>query len=84
MFCETLSIGMSKLAVLVRLKTSKRVPHRDALGDLAWSSRCEMSARLCQDCRKMLRWPLVMKLVSYVIVRGNRATQIARSRAAAR
>src|SRR5271166_4166993 len=53
---------MSKLLVLVRLKMSK--VYFNEKRSVSWVSFTkEMSARLCQDWRKMLRWPLV-KLVS--------------------
>jgi hypothetical protein len=56
MFWLTLSIGMSKLAVLVTLKISKAnfTEERSVIWVVFMS---EMSARLCQDCRKILRCP---------------------------
>ena len=63
-FCETLSIGTSKLAVLVTLKTSKlNFAENRSVNRVAFT--IETSARRCQGCRKMLRCPVV-KLVSKV------------------
>src|SRR6202041_269917 len=64
------SIGMSKLAVLVRLKTSK-LNFREERSVIWVSFTSEMSARLCQDCRKILRWPWSIKFVSYGSLEGT-------------
>src|ERR1700722_19197789 len=64
MFWLTSSIGISKLAVFVRLKISK-VNFRVERSVICMVLISEMSARLCQVCRKILRWPLAMKFVSY-------------------
>ena len=65
-FWSILSIGMSKLGWLVKLKTSKLYFSviRSLIGV---TFTIEMSARFCQDCPKMLRCPPPeMKLVSNV------------------
>jgi hypothetical protein len=67
-FCETLSMGMSKLGVFVRLKTSK-LYLRANRSDNCVTFKIEMSAFRCHDCRKMLRCPEV-KLVSNVSPAG--------------
>ena len=69
MFWLTSSIGISKLAVLVRLKTSK-VYFTEVRSVICVILTSEMSARLCQDCRKILRWPRTMKFVSYGSLEG--------------
>ncbi len=61
-FCETLSMGMSKLAVFVRLNTSK-LNLSAALSVICVVFTSEMSVRFCQACLKMFRCPVV-KLVS--------------------
>ena len=63
-FWETLSTGMSKLGVLVRLKTSKLYFSENRSVNFVILT-IETSARFCQGCRKMLRCPVV-KLVSKV------------------
>src|SRR5580704_757443 len=59
---------MSKLAVFVRLKTSK-LYFKEKRSVSCVSFTNEMSARLCHDWRKMLRWPFV-KSVSKVSPAG--------------
>src|SRR5580658_5513660 len=55
---------MSKLAVFVKLKTSNvYFIRKRSLSFVSFTM--EMSARFCHGCRKMLRWPLLIKLVSY-------------------
>src|SRR5580704_1751959 len=61
-------MGMSKLAVLVRLKIS-RLYFRETRSVMGVTFKKEMSARFCQAWRKMLRWPVV-KLVSKVSPAG--------------
>src|ERR1700739_1914344 len=63
-FCETLLMGMSKLDVFVKLKTSK-LNLRAALSVICVSFTSERSVLFCQACRKMFRWPVV-KFVSKV------------------
>src|SRR5882762_9675005 len=55
-------MGMSKLGVFVRLYTSKLYFTENRSDNCVSFSR-DTSARRCQDCRNMLRWPEV-KLVS--------------------
>src|SRR6202044_1035879 len=55
---------MSKLGVLVRLKTSK-LYFRETRSLIFVFFTMDMSARRCQAWRKILRWPVV-KLVSKV------------------
>ncbi len=63
-FWSILSMGMSKLGWLVRLKTSM-LYFSETRSVNAVTFTMEMSARFCQDWRKMLRCPpLGMKLVS--------------------
>src|SRR5258708_6094559 len=62
MFCDTLSIGMSKLGVFVTLKTSK-VNFSETRSVTCVALISERSVRRCQGCRKMLRCPVV-KVVS--------------------
>src|ERR1700691_2195990 len=62
------SIGTSKLAVLVRLKTSKLYLTENRSVNWVIFTR-EISALRCQDCRKILRWPEV-KPVSKVSPAG--------------
>src|ERR1700675_3740277 len=61
-FCDTLLIGMSKLGVFVTLKMSK-VNLEFTRSVIRVCFTTETSPRFCQDCRKMLRCPVV-KLVS--------------------
>ena len=61
-FCVTLSMGMSKLGVLVRLNTSKLYLKLTRSVN-AVTFTIEMSAFFCHVWRKMLRWPVV-KFVS--------------------
>src|ERR1700733_14080367 len=68
-FCVTLSMGMSKLGVLVMLKTS-RVYFRANRSVNCVNLNREISAFFCQDWRKMLRWPEV-KFVSNVSPAGT-------------
>src|SRR5271165_4901950 len=63
MFWLTSSIGISKLAVFVRLKTSKAYFKRER-SVIGVNFTSEMSARRCHDCRKILRSPWAMKFVS--------------------
>ena len=56
MFCVTSSIGMSKLGSVGQVEDIEAVFHREPLGDFVIFTS-EMSARFCQDWRKMLRWP---------------------------
>src|ERR1700719_453159 len=60
MFWFTLSIVMSKLGVLVTLKMSN-VYRADTRSLIFVVFPIEMSPRLCQGCRKMLRWPFEME-----------------------
>src|SRR5882672_2969665 len=63
-------MGMSKLGWLVKLKTSKLYFNAN-LSVNCVSFTMEISARFCQDWRKMLRCPpLGMKLVSNVSPAG--------------
>src|SRR5271170_6509136 len=51
-------MGTSKLGVFSRLKTSRVYFNENrSVNDVIFT--IEMSAFFCQDCRKMLRWPLV-------------------------
>lgn len=56
-FCVTLSIGMSKLGVFVRLKTSK-VYFNENRSVSCVTFKTDMSARRCQDWRKMFLGPM--------------------------
>src|ERR1700680_988047 len=69
MFWVTSSIGISKLAVLVTLKISN-VNFREERSVIPVIFLSEMSARLCHDWRKILRWPWSMKFVSYGSLEG--------------
>jgi len=71
MFWVTSSIGISKLAVLVTLKVSN-VNFREERSVISVIFVNEMSARLCQDWRRILRWPSSMKFVSYGSLEGSR------------
>src|SRR5450631_2726956 len=69
MFWLTSSIGISKLAVFVRLKTSM-VNFNEERSVIWVVFESERSQRFCQVWRKILRWPWSMKLVSYGSLAG--------------
>src|SRR4029077_13454646 len=64
MFWLTSSIGISKLAVFVRLNTSM-VNFSEERSVIWIVFEIDISQRFCHVCRKILRWPCSMKLVSY-------------------
>src|SRR5271169_4077466 len=69
MFWLTSSIGISKLAVFVRLNTSM-VNFSDERSVIWIVFETDISQRFCHVCRKILRWPWSMKLVSYGSLAG--------------